>query len=96
MQTWVGAIRPPLQVLDHLLDGLEDVLALVGPWDEQGVLTSEAFAAWSSWTGELQRVPALESVDLPGEKRFTEGCLKVKNRETQKSQHLAHFSRSLR
>ncbi|CAM9380462.1 unnamed protein product [Ascophyllum nodosum] len=76
-QTWVGAIRPPLQVLDHLLDGLEDVLALVGPWDEQGVLTSEAFVAWSSWTGELQRVPALESVDLPGEKRFTEGCLKL-------------------
>ena len=28
-------------------------------------------------TGELQSVPALESVDLPGDKEFTEGCLKV-------------------
>lgn len=43
------------------------------------VAESEAFVRWSHRTGELQKVPPLESVDLPGEKDFTEGCLKVIN-----------------
>lgn len=38
----------------------------------------EKFVEWSRLTGELQSVPALESVDLPGDKEFTEGCLKVR------------------
>lgn len=41
------------------------------------VADTEAFIQWSRRTGELQKVPPLESVDLPGEKEFTEGCLKV-------------------
>lgn len=41
------------------------------------LVETEAFVRWSNRTGELQNVPPLESVDLPGEKGFTEGCLKV-------------------
>jgi len=45
---------------------------------KEGLLAeAEAFVRWSHHTGELQNVPPLESVDLPGEKGFTEGCLKV-------------------
>lgn len=46
------------------------------------VAQTEAFIRWSHRTGELQKVPPLESVDLPGEKKFTEGCLKVGERST--------------
>lgn len=42
------------------------------------VAETEAFVQWSRRTGELQKVPPLETVDLPGEKEFTEGCLKVR------------------
>ncbi|CAM9292423.1 unnamed protein product [Pylaiella littoralis] len=41
------------------------------------VANTEAFVQWSHRTGELQMVPPLESVDLPGEKDFTEGCLEL-------------------
>eukprot|EP00903_Cladosiphon_okamuranus_P016533 g15252.t1 len=122
-QTWEGAARPPQEVLAHLLDELDGIMAaaagadaadssddattpLVTPPDESNggglardaaegggsrkierarrggggkgfVAETEAFIQWSHRTGELQKVPPLESVDLPGEKRFTEGCLKL-------------------
>lgn len=85
-------MRPPLEVLAYLLDNLDDIKVsfssapLVSPSSEEeegaagrqvGVAMTEEFRKWSHRTGELQRVPALETVDLPGEKEFTEGCLKV-------------------
>ncbi|CAM9824680.1 unnamed protein product [Scytosiphon promiscuus] len=119
-QTWVGAVRPPHEVLAHLLDdleglklthaggdgaagGLRAMTPLVTPPGEgagaepdvvgaeapggagqtaarggKGFMAeTEAFVEWSHRTGELQRVPPLESVDLPGEKKFTEGCLQL-------------------
>eukprot|EP00752_Nemacystus_decipiens_P001571 g1532.t1 len=125
-ETWEGAARPPHDVLAHLLEELEDIMAaasadssdcattpLVTPQEDsngglgaartegdtaaedgggsrklQGaegaggegkgfVGETEAFVRWSRRTGELQKVPPLESVDLPGEKEFTEGCIKL-------------------
>lgn len=50
-----------------------------GGGEKKGLLVeAEEFVRWSHRTGELQNVPPLESVDLPGEKGFTEGCLKVR------------------
>lgn len=121
-QTWVGAVRPPHEVLAHLLNDLEDLKAahgagrgsgstvdlratapvgappngagapeVVGAEEGPGqpgaggggkkefVAETEAFVEWGRRTGELQRVPPLETVDLPGENKFTEGCLQVRD-----------------
>lgn len=121
-QAWQGEVRPPLEVLAHLLEGLDEVrearpsatllIAAAHTRDEQGArkvgggqeggegggaggegggqeaeteaarvaaaaAAKKKFEDWSRLTEELQSVPALESVDLPGDKEFTEGCLKV-------------------
>lgn len=114
-QVWVGAVRPALDVLEHLLASLEEIKAsfsaassaaraageegkeadategtgadatgrgIMSARGREGFATSTAFAEWSHGTGELQRIPALESVDRPGEKEFTEGCLKVRGIRT--------------
>lgn len=152
-QTWEAAARPPHEVLSHLLDELDDVMAaaaaadadshecattpLVTPPDEGGnggggvggltggaaeengggesriiirgggggggggggkgfVAEMDAFIRWSHRTGELQKVPPLESVDLPGEKSFTEGCLKVSIYFYLHTQVMTVFLRALR
>lgn len=47
---------------------------------------SVAFREWSRKTEELQGVPPPEMVDVqPGEKAFSEGCLKVRRGEKKKS-----------
>ncbi|CAM9184678.1 unnamed protein product [Ectocarpus sp. 13 AM-2016] len=77
-QAWVGGARPPHEVLNHLLEELEGVKAMSGGEKEEGsIAETAAFIEWSHRTGELQEVPPLETVDMPGERAFTEGCLKL-------------------
>ncbi|CAN0109668.1 unnamed protein product, partial [Ectocarpus fasciculatus] len=77
-QAWAGGARPPHEVLDHLLEELEGIKAMSGGEKKEGPMAeTAAFVEWSHRTGELQEVPPLEKVDMPGERTFTEGCLKV-------------------
>ncbi|CAB1110115.1 unnamed protein product [Ectocarpus sp. CCAP 1310/34] len=68
------------QVLNHLLEELEGIKAMSGEEKEEGsIAETAAFIEWSHRTGELQELPPLETVDMPGERAFTEGCLKTKH-----------------
>lgn len=73
-----GATTPLVTPPEEEGDGGGGPQAEGGGEKKKGLLVeTEAFRRWSHQTGELQNVPPLESVDLPGEKGFTEGCLKV-------------------
>lgn len=82
-----------LESLEQMLDGiLEDAASFpqlsslgvdkrVAESEEEGrrgsFVDDMQFREWERMTEELQGVPRPEEVDLPGDKTFTDGCLKV-------------------
>lgn len=87
-EAWKSPVRPPQQILSSLLEALDSMVAATSTTTASGSVSdaiatlvsadSAAFRDWSRRTEELQGAPPPEMVDCqPGQKAFTEGCLKL-------------------